>query len=107
VLVVQSWLIGVGWVVYGGQLLGCWFYDVWLRAWADSRWGHEQPGTANRGGGQGRSRRLMSGGRGVGPALPVKGSAPISASRGEDDYVRFHAAVVEHRNLERHDSPES
>jgi membrane protein len=37
VLILQSWLIGVGWVVYGGQLLGCWFYDVWLRAWADRR----------------------------------------------------------------------
>jgi membrane protein len=51
VLILQSWLIGVGWVVYGGQLLGCWFYDVWLRAWADSRWGHPQPGTG--GGDQG------------------------------------------------------
>jgi membrane protein len=49
VLIVQSWLIGVGWVVYGGQLLGCWFHDVWLRAWADSRWGHRQPGTGSRG----------------------------------------------------------
>jgi len=37
VLIVQSWLIGVGWVVYGGQLLGRWLHDVWLRAWADSR----------------------------------------------------------------------
>jgi membrane protein len=39
VLIVQSWLIGVGWVVYGGQLVGRWFHDVWLQAWADSRWG--------------------------------------------------------------------
>jgi membrane protein len=31
VLIVQSWLIGVGWVVYGGQLLGRWFHDAWLR----------------------------------------------------------------------------
>ena len=30
VLIVQSWLIGVGWVVYGGQLLGRWFHDAWL-----------------------------------------------------------------------------
>ena len=37
VLVVQSWLIGVGWVIYGGQLFGRWVYDGWLRAWADSR----------------------------------------------------------------------
>ncbi|MHB1593346.1 MAG: YhjD/YihY/BrkB family envelope integrity protein [Streptosporangiaceae bacterium] len=31
VLIVQSWLIGVGWVVYGGQLVGRWFHDTWLR----------------------------------------------------------------------------
>jgi membrane protein len=46
VLIVQSWLIGVGWVVYGGQLLGRWFHDVWPRA---GRWGHGQPGTGSRG----------------------------------------------------------
>jgi membrane protein len=39
VLVVQSWLIGVGWVVYGGQLCGRWFHDAWLQAWAQSRRG--------------------------------------------------------------------
>ena len=44
VLIVQSWLIGVGWVVYGGQLFGRWFHDAWLRAWAENRWGHGQPG---------------------------------------------------------------
>ncbi len=44
VLVVQSWLIGVGWVVYGGQLFGRWFHDAWLQAWADNRWGHGQLG---------------------------------------------------------------
>src|SRR5579859_324055 len=32
VLIVQSWLIGVGWVIYGGQLFGRWFHDGWLRA---------------------------------------------------------------------------
>jgi membrane protein len=37
VLIVQSWLIGVGWAVYGGQLFGRWFHDGWLRAWADRR----------------------------------------------------------------------
>jgi membrane protein len=37
VLIVQSWLIGVGWVVYSGQLFGRWFHDAWLRAWAESR----------------------------------------------------------------------
>jgi membrane protein len=47
VLIVQSWLIGVGWVVYGGQLFGRWFNDAWLRAWAESRWG---PQAAGRGG---------------------------------------------------------
>jgi membrane protein len=44
VLIVQSWLIGVGWVIYGGQLFGRWFHDAWLRAWAHSRWGHAEPG---------------------------------------------------------------
>jgi membrane protein len=44
VLIVQSWLIGVGWVVYGGQLFGRWFHDAWLRVWADARWGPGQPG---------------------------------------------------------------
>ena len=38
-MIVQSWLTGVGWVVYGGQLIGCWFHDAWLQAWADSRQG--------------------------------------------------------------------
>jgi membrane protein len=44
VLIVQSWLIGVGWVVYGGQLFGRWLHDAWLRTWAHSRWGHAEPG---------------------------------------------------------------
>jgi membrane protein len=44
VLIVQSWLIGAGWGVYGGQLFGRWFHDAWLRAWADSRWGNKEPG---------------------------------------------------------------
>ena len=43
VLIMQSWLIGVGWVIYGGQLLGRWFYDAWLRAWAHGRWGYAEP----------------------------------------------------------------
>jgi len=43
VLIVQSWLIGVGWVVYGGQLFGCWFHDTWLMAWAESRLRRKQP----------------------------------------------------------------
>jgi membrane protein len=44
VLIVQSWLIGVGWVVYGGQLFGRWFHDTWLRAWAENRWGERAVG---------------------------------------------------------------
>jgi membrane protein len=39
VLIVQSWLIGVGWVLYGGQLCGRWFHESWLRDWADRRRG--------------------------------------------------------------------
>jgi hypothetical protein len=50
VLIMQSWLIGVGWVVYGGQLFGCWFYDAWLRAWARSRRGQAEPGGGQKGG---------------------------------------------------------
>jgi membrane protein len=44
VLIVQSWLIGVGWVVYAGQLFGRWFYDAWLLAWAQRRRRHSEPG---------------------------------------------------------------
>jgi membrane protein len=44
VLVVQSWLIGVGWVVYSGQLFGRWFDDAWLQTWTNNRWGHRPPG---------------------------------------------------------------
>ncbi len=43
VLIVQSWLIGVGWVIFGGQLFGRWLHDGWLRAWADSRQGRREP----------------------------------------------------------------
>jgi membrane protein len=42
-LIVQSWLIGVGWVIYGGQLSGRWFYDSWLQAWVDSRRDRGEP----------------------------------------------------------------
>ncbi len=44
VLIVQSWLIGVGWVVYAGQLFGRWFSDAWLQAWVHRRRGHKEPG---------------------------------------------------------------
>jgi membrane protein len=53
VLIMQSWLIGVGWVIYGGQLFGRWFHDAWLRAWAHSRWGHAEPGGEEEEGEQG------------------------------------------------------
>ena len=43
VLMVQSWLVGVGWTVYGGQLLGRWVHNTWLQGWADSRQRHRQP----------------------------------------------------------------
>jgi membrane protein len=49
VLIVQSWLIGVGWVTYGGQLFGRWFYDAWLQAWAHSRRGNREPGARKEG----------------------------------------------------------
>jgi membrane protein len=49
VLIVQSWLIGVGWVVYGGQLFGRWVHDAWLRAREDNRRGHRQPGGREQG----------------------------------------------------------
>jgi len=40
VLIVESWLIGVGWVVFGCQLFGRWFHDGWLQPWARRRQGH-------------------------------------------------------------------
>ena len=55
VLIVQSWLIGVGWVIFGGQLFGRWFHDGWLKAWPDSRRGRGGPG--RRGGARAGDRR--------------------------------------------------
>ena len=49
VLIVQSWLIGVGWVIYGGQLFGRWFHDGWLKAREDSRRDREKPGRGGKG----------------------------------------------------------
>ena len=43
VLIVQSWLIGVGWVLYGAQLFGRWFHDAWLRDWTQRRQGARTP----------------------------------------------------------------
>jgi membrane protein len=48
-LIVQSWLIGVGWVVYGGQLFGRWVHDARLQAWADRRRGRGEPGGGKEG----------------------------------------------------------
>jgi membrane protein len=44
VLIVVSWLIGVGWVIYAGQLSGRWFHDTWLQGWMDRRRGRREPG---------------------------------------------------------------
>ena len=43
VLIVQSWLIGVGWVLYGAQLFGRWFHDAWLQPWLRRRRGPAEP----------------------------------------------------------------
>jgi membrane protein len=52
VLIVQSWLIGVGWVLYGAQLFGRWFHDAWLWDWAQSRRGPGTPGGGEAKGGK-------------------------------------------------------
>ena len=44
VLIVESWLIGVGWVIFGGQLFGRWFHDNWLQSWMHRRRGAREPG---------------------------------------------------------------
>ena len=49
-LIVESWLIGVGWVIYGGQLFGRWFHDARLQPWADSRRGRREPDRREPGG---------------------------------------------------------
>jgi membrane protein len=49
VLIVQSWLIGVGWVIYGGQLFGRWFHDSWLQPWMHSREVHRKEGEQDQG----------------------------------------------------------
>ena len=49
VLIVQSWLIGVGWVVYGGQLFGRWFHTAWLQPRAHGRRRHGEPGGGKEG----------------------------------------------------------
>jgi membrane protein len=43
VLIVQSWLIGVGWVIYAGQLFGRWFHDARLGGGMDARRGRTEP----------------------------------------------------------------
>jgi membrane protein len=44
VLIVQSWLIGVGWIIYGSQLFGRWVCDAWQdRARARGRSRPERP----------------------------------------------------------------
>ena len=63
VLIVQSWLIGVGWVLYGAQLFGRWFHDSWLRDWADSRPGEGEPGGEEEGEQAPESHSAPPGGR--------------------------------------------
>ena len=84
VLIVQSWLIGVGWVIYGGQLFGRWFHDGWLRSWADSRRGRGEPGCGEEGeptpGGQSTPPRELGGVIGSSPARPsTPPSSPASS----------------------------
>jgi membrane protein len=77
VLIVQSWLIGVGWVVYAGQLFGRWFHDAWLRDWAEARSDHAKPG------GQGQAPTLCR------PTLDGSGRAQgrVSPSGPSTDYA--------------------
>jgi membrane protein len=65
VLIVQSWLIGAGWVVYGGQLFGRWLHDAWLRAREHDHHGRDEPA-----GGAGGGRAAAGAGRGPPPARP-------------------------------------
>jgi membrane protein len=66
VLILQSWLIGVGWVIYGGQLFGRWFYDGWLKSWEDIR----------------RDRGKRVGGRAVAKLRPADQSTPPGPPEG-------------------------
>jgi membrane protein len=69
VLIVQSWLIGVGWVLYGGQLFGHWFHDAWLRDWMQGRWGYDKPEGGEKGAKSRRpGLRVAGGGSAVRPA---------------------------------------
>jgi membrane protein len=52
VLIVQSWLIGVGWVIYGSQLFGRWFDDAWLQPWLRRRRGRAEPGAGDESAGE-------------------------------------------------------
>jgi len=60
VLIVESWLIGVGWVLFAAQLFGRWFHDSWLRDWAESRWGQGAPDA-------GKDREQAGGSQGMPP----------------------------------------
>jgi membrane protein len=83
VLIMQSWLIGAGWVIYGGQLFGCWFHDIWLRAWAHSRRGHAEPGGrgAGRAGPRKAQRTARVAGRDRCHERAAKRTVPCSCSR--------------------------
>ncbi len=75
VLILQSWLIGVGWVIYGGQLFGCWFHDAWLRAGAHSRGGHAEPGGSTNL--PGSALRADCSWPQAGSILPVRDARPV------------------------------
>jgi membrane protein len=83
VLILQSWLIGVGWVVYGGQLFGYWFHDAWLQTWAHGRWGHAEPG--------GRKGCSDVPGNPSNPQLSRAHTAtrPAGRDKGEEDVVHY------------------
>jgi hypothetical protein len=82
VLIVQSWLIGVGWVLYGSQLFGRWFHDLWLQDWAHSRRDHGKNspgGVASQGPARGLSCSAVSALL-VGSALQLLGPGDVGVA---------------------------
>jgi membrane protein len=67
VLMVQSWLVGVGWAVYGGHLSGRWIYETWVRPWADRRQAREQPATRSSTTGSNATKNEGAAGEGLQP----------------------------------------
>jgi membrane protein len=82
VLIVQSWLIGVGWVLYGSQLFGRWFHDLWLQDWAHSRRDHGKNspgGVASQGPARGLPCSAVSALL-AGPALQLLGPGDVGVT---------------------------